>query len=312
VYAGDRGTVNISDDRVETWTPSTPDLPASFNNTLLADPEDPAHIYAGMNMNGVYITTDQGASWFMANEGLVSRHILELDADPLDPETIFASTGDGVYRSTDEGIHWTKSGDGQREGIARGLTFDPQDPTHILTAIEGQGVFESVDRGATWTEVGAPGPENLDFWSVAMDRSNPPRIHVGTTWGVFSLTLLPTGVGDDAPSGPGFPRAFSLAQNYPNPFNPSTTIRYEIPAPADGGDGRVGGQDAGAIAVRLTIHDVRGRRVRTLVDEERPPGRHAVHWDGSDERGRAVSSGFYLYRIEAGGFVKTRKMVLAR
>ena len=52
--------------------------------------------------------------------------------------------------------------------------------------------------------------------------------------------------------------------------------------------------------------------VRTLVDEGRPPGHYSVHWDGRDDRGRQVDSGVYLYRLEAGAFVSTRKMVVAR
>ena len=112
-------------------------------------------------------------------------------------------------------------------------------------------------------------------------------------------TLAGIGRGAGATSA-SLPRVFSLSQNYPNPFNPSTTIRYDIPG------GSV------TVPVRLLVYDIRGRLVRKLVDRDREPGRYQVHWDGRDDRGASVSSGVYLYRIEAGEFKSIRKMVLVR
>jgi hypothetical protein len=90
----------------------------------------------------------------------------------------------------------------------------------------------------------------------------------------------------------------SLAhQSYPNPFNPFCTIRYEIPH---------------ADRVSLRVFDVTGSFVRTLVDAHREPGSHSEHWDGRAEDGRELPSGVYLYRLEAGEIVVTRKMVLLR
>jgi len=96
------------------------------------------------------------------------------------------------------------------------------------------------------------------------------------------------------------PKAFALAQNSPNPFNPSTTISYSVP------EGR------SQVRVSLEIYDLRGRRVRSLVDEARDAGVYTVFWDGLDEQGGRVSSGVYFYRMRAGDFVQTRKMVLLK
>ncbi|HUU28764.1 MAG TPA: CARDB domain-containing protein [archaeon] len=98
---------------------------------------------------------------------------------------------------------------------------------------------------------------------------------------------------------PGMPKAFSLSQNFPNPFNPSATIGYGVP---EGGSGQV----------RLRVYDIRGNLVRTLVDKIKEAGYYAVTWDGTDERGLKVSSGVYFYRMQAGGFIQTRKMVLLK
>lgn len=102
-----------------------------------------------------------------------------------------------------------------------------------------------------------------------------------------------TAINDDAPG----IRAYTLTQNYPNPFNPGTVIRYSVPANS---------------SVRLTVYDITGRRVRTLIAENKAAGKYAVEWDGTNDAGRLVSSGLYFYRLSAGDFVKTRKMMLLR
>lgn len=96
------------------------------------------------------------------------------------------------------------------------------------------------------------------------------------------------------------PKAFSLAQNYPNPFNPSTTISYAVP------------EDNGQVAVRLSVFNLRGQLIKTLVEESQGPGTYNVNWDGTDNRGRQIGSGVYFYRLVADEFVSTRKMVVLK
>jgi len=90
---------------------------------------------------------------------------------------------------------------------------------------------------------------------------------------------------------------FALEQNAPNPFNPSTTIRFAVPANGN---------------VRLTIYDVNGRIVRTLVDGSVLAGSHEVVWDGMDMNGRAVASGVYIYRLTTANNEMTKRMTLVR
>jgi hypothetical protein len=94
------------------------------------------------------------------------------------------------------------------------------------------------------------------------------------------------------------PTTFVLHPNVPNPFNPTTTIRFDVPS--SGGH------------VTLRIYDVRGRLVRTLVDDPQPPGERTATWSGRDDRGNAVGTGVYFYRLVAGDFVDTKKMVLLK
>jgi hypothetical protein len=93
------------------------------------------------------------------------------------------------------------------------------------------------------------------------------------------------------------PSSFVLAQNYPNPFNPMTVIRYSLSRRSP---------------VEITVFNVLGQEVTTLVDETRPAGAYETTWDGTDRSGQRVSSGIYFYRVNAGDFRETRKMILLK
>jgi hypothetical protein len=93
------------------------------------------------------------------------------------------------------------------------------------------------------------------------------------------------------------PTAYSLEQNYPNPFNPSTRIRYSIPE---------------AAFVKLSIYDINGILVRTLVEGNQTAGSYNAVWDGENSSGFKVGSGVYFYRIQANSFVQTKKMILLK
>lgn len=98
------------------------------------------------------------------------------------------------------------------------------------------------------------------------------------------------------------PEEFALQQNYPNPFNPATSIHFAIPK-----------SRAGSTQVRISIFNIAGQKIRTLVDEIKQPGRYAVTWDGRDDFGRQVSSGVYIYHMRAQeGFVSSQKMILLK
>tara|TARA_B100001750_G_C15466624_1_gene577408 strand:- start:26 stop:313 length:288 start_codon:yes stop_codon:yes gene_type:complete len=89
----------------------------------------------------------------------------------------------------------------------------------------------------------------------------------------------------------------ALHQNHPNPFNPVTTLRYSLP------------QDQ---MVTITIYDMMGRRVRNLINRQETAGYKSIQWDFANDAGVSVRAGLYLYRIQAGDFVQTRKMVLLK
>ncbi|MCL1827242.1 MAG: T9SS type A sorting domain-containing protein [Candidatus Cloacimonetes bacterium] len=90
---------------------------------------------------------------------------------------------------------------------------------------------------------------------------------------------------------------FSLNSNYPNPFNPETTISFGLPFTTD---------------VNLSIYNIKGQKVTTLINDKRPAGEHKITWNGTDDAGQSVSSGIYFYRLNTDRFTKTNKMVLLK
>jgi hypothetical protein len=97
--------------------------------------------------------------------------------------------------------------------------------------------------------------------------------------------------------GSGIPKTYALNQNQPNPFNPSTEIAFDIPRQSD---------------VTLDVFNIMGQKVVTLIDRPMAPGSYRATWDGSDASGQKVTSGMYFYRLRAGEYVSTKKMVLLK
>ena len=93
------------------------------------------------------------------------------------------------------------------------------------------------------------------------------------------------------------PMVFVLYQNYPNPFNPITKINYDLPEQSD---------------VTITIYDMLGRQVKTLVNQTQDAGYKSIIWNATNNYGKPVSAGIYLYQIHAGDNMQTKKMVLLK
>ena len=93
------------------------------------------------------------------------------------------------------------------------------------------------------------------------------------------------------------PEEFSLHQNYPNPFNPITTLRYDLPENGN---------------VNIIIYDMLGRQVKTLINQTQDAGYKSVIWDATNDYGKPVSAGIYLYQIQASEYMQTKKMVLLK
>jgi len=93
------------------------------------------------------------------------------------------------------------------------------------------------------------------------------------------------------------PDQYIIHQNYPNPFNPVTTLRYDLPENS---------------FVNITIYDMLGKEVNTLIDQTQDAGYRSVIWDATNDYGKPVSAGIYLYQIRVGPYTKTRKILLLK
>jgi len=112
-----------------------------------------------------------------------------------------------------------------------------------------------------------------------------------------TLVMLPTGDDVSLADVTVMPEKFTLHQNYPNPFNPVTTLRYDLPENG---------------YVNIIIYDMLGRQVKTLFNQTQSAGIHSIQWNATNDYGKPVSAGIYLYQIQAGEYISTKKMVLLK
>lgn len=145
-----------------------------------------------------------------------------------------------------------------------------------------------------------PGGINDEACSLVVDELGNVYISGSSYtsfWSVYTTikyTQTPVNI---SVSSTNLPKEYNLMQNYPNPFNPETVIGYQLPV---------------ATHVKLTIYNLIGQKVRTIVRAQHPAGRYEVKWDGRDENGAQVSGGIYFYQLHAGDFRQASKMVLLR
>ena len=151
--------------------------------------------------------------------------------------------------------------------------------------IDYQSVFnaifaaETMDAGIEWNVSVTDGEEEV------ISENGPLTLGVNASDAVLSIydALLPD--------------EFALHQNYPNPFNPVTTLRYDLPENG---------------LVNITIYDMLGRHVKTLVNQDQVAGYKSVVWDATNDYGKPVSAGIYLYQIHVDNYIQTKKMVLLK
>mgnify|MGYP003313634165 CR=1 FL=1 len=157
--------------------------------------------------------------------------------------------------------------------------------------------FVSYDDSAPW-------PVEADGGGVTLELLNPTLDNNSfESWVVSAVELGTPGQQNssfDALSNDAndlLPSVFALHQNYPNPFNPVTTFQYDLPR-----DG----------LVNITIYDMMGRIVKTLVNGSQTAGYKSIQWNATNDRNEPVSAGLYIYTIQAGKFKQTKKMVLLK
>jgi hypothetical protein len=140
-----------------------------------------------------------------------------------------------------------------------------------------------------------PGDTQQVVFKMAVGQGTDHLSSITSLRAVLEYDSIITDVDDNSVAT--LPCEFAVRQNYPNPFNPATTINYSLPERAE---------------VEVTVFNVLGQRVTTLVRESQSAGEHSVVWNSTDNSGRSVSSGVYFYRVRAGDAIQTWKMMLLK
>jgi C1A family cysteine protease len=175
---------------------------------------------------------------------------------------------------------------------AGGHSFDRTSEVPVLLGASAVGtiVASSANPGESYYHDGTTW---LDFYDY---QFSDPTWNGTANFCIKVLAVESPPIGNHS-SGNKIPETLYLAQNYPNPFNPGTTIEYNLPEPA---------------MVVLKIYNLIGQEITTLVDGTQDGGIHSIAWDGRDRFGQMVSSGIYIYRLQAGSEVQSRKMIVMR
>ncbi len=276
LYAGLTGAIYASTDNGNTWTVLGSGITAGARITsLVASGDD---LYAGSASNGVFKWTNGGTSWTAINTNLKDTHIMQLVA--LDNQLV-ALTLTGVYLSGNGGTNWAADTSGL-EKVNCMVTVNDR----VITGTDGNGTFLLDEDGVTWNTFNMGMPDDARIWSLAINKDG---IYAGTNSGIWFLNSANTvnGVKEIA-----VPSTFNLEQNYPNPFKTSTTISFYVPSTS---------------YVSLKIYDIQGKEVATLIAEEMAPGYYSRNWDAA-----GISSGIYIYRLQAGARSVAKRLIIMR
>lgn len=328
IFAATGSGVAISNNRGESWFSASEGLASGVNAFALLNDK----VFAATGY-GVYVSTNSGTSWSRSDTGLSLGLFPGVSAITVCDSNIFIARSwlisnynlSGILYSTDEGISWVAP---DSDIAADYITVLLAHENNIFAGTLNYGLYRSANSGRSWLSVNS-GLTDKHIISLAASGKN---IFAGTFSGIFLSTdggsnwcktnsgLLDTIIASLVVSGNNLfagthdrgvwrcplsdlvlsvndlrlvpPDKFSLYQNYPNPFNPTTIIRYSLPMNA---------------FVTLKVYDILGRDMKTLVDERQDEGAHSVTLDMS-----YFTSGVYFYRLTAGNFVGTKKLILIK
>ncbi|HPN41434.1 MAG TPA: M14 family zinc carboxypeptidase [Candidatus Cloacimonadota bacterium] len=236
--------------------------------------------------------------WVVQNEQSVSGYAI---TDSWGGRGFYAQNCD-VWIQTVNPISIPASGDPLLSFDSHLYTEHVHDPVKVQISADGTTwttLWESSGRKDWWQRqyVGLsdyPGSYYLRF------RLTDESINIELTdpgWTIDNIRVITgSAVADGQLLNPALP-SLALYPNYPNPFNPSTTIAFANSQSTD---------------MKLEIFNLKGQRVRLLVDEQLPAGNHQAVWNGQDDAGRSVASGMYMYRLTGQGYSKTYKMMLLK
>jgi photosystem II stability/assembly factor-like uncharacterized protein len=288
VYAGTNTGVYMTTNNGDNWTiVSTPSVGSiiyavtAYDNKIIAT-----------SVYGVFITTNSGTNWSNITGDIVSNIYCLTTYN----NTVFAgSSSQGVYKTTNDGLIWIHLNSGLPGGKAIRTIFCENEKIYAAV-YNGGGIYYLPSAGSMWY----PANEGLTQLTCFTVVSYKNYIYAGTLSGIFrrpKSEFVSVKKNDGQ-----IPGEYRLFQNYPNPFNPKTKIKIDIPNNLS-----FPKSSAGNPLVKLSVYDILGKEITTLVNEAMKPGSYEVTFDATD-----LPGGIYFYKLTAGDFSETKKMLLIK
>lgn len=260
------------------------------------------NLLAGTSYGGIFRSTNNGASWYAIGlaDLTINAVAMSVRTGRTAETNLFAATSGswnsgGIYLSTNNGASWTAVTTHIVDEFGYIIPFNALAvlDTNVFAGSSGYdigGIFRSVNNGNNWIWVGNGLPTTTnDINALALGPTDLfAAVSVRGVW-KRPLSEILTGINDKPTE---TLACFVLHQNYPNPFNPRTYISFSLPSRS---------------FVSLKVFDALGREVSILLSEELPAGNYSRQWNAT-----GLPSGVYFYRLQAGSFSDTKKLVLLR
>ena len=309
---------------------------ANFIAPFVIAPSNNDILYAGAKR--IYKSINGGNNWNAQNI-LNGTTISCIGVSYTSADTLIVATGNSrspvfeIFSSTNGGTTWIKSNSPIPNRYPTDIAFDPTNSSVAYITFSGYGtshVYKTTDAGLTWNDISGNLPD-IPTQSIVVDKYSPTSIYVGTDLGIFRTTnggisweewnegmppamVLEVSISEQngklraATFGNGVferalptsrkywektpPEEYFLSQSYPNPTKSVVTIQYLLPK-----DGKV----------TIEVYDIVGRKIATLVNEEKNAGKYITQWNVE-----TVSTGVYFYRLQSSGYTETKKMVVVK
>lgn len=274
--------VSMSSDYGSTWTRWQLTSVYGYVNALAIDPTNTDIVYSA-GYPSIYKTTNAGGSWTELLPGLTST-VYDIVVDPVVNNTLYAARYNGVWKSTDGGYNWLNTN--CTSSTAYSVLIDPGDHNTVYAGTR-DGCYRSTNGGSSWTLMNE-GLEDTYVTSLGIYQDN--YLFAATNAGGMYRWSLNVGTKEVLD----IVTPVSICAS-PNPARGQTTISYEL---------------RNDTPVDISIYDIQGRLVTTLVNEVKPAGLNRVNWDAHDNERRKVPAGVYFYTLTIPESIYTNKLII--
>ncbi len=292
--------------RGQMWTPISPDLTRGPNGRLgtitclsaaVAPDGNDRILYVGTDDARVSVSTNTGATWTDVTGTLPDRYITDILADSTNPSVAYVTLSGfnrdmnpaHIFRTTNYGVSWSDISSNLPDIPLNSVVIDYNTDSVIYVGSDA-GVYYTTDLGNSWNLLGE-GLPNSPVFDLCFHKGNSLLFAATHGRSIFRIDVsdIVTGIKVENEI-----TGYGLSVNYPNPFNPSTVINYTLPVTSN---------------VLLEIFSSTGEKIATLINEEKSAGTYYFNLEIGAYK---LSSGVYYYRMIAGDYTNTKKLVVLK